>query len=165
MTDEPKEISILIRNLRLIKRIFLGKQNPPLFLKVVSIVSAIWSFVNISVISGLLFLLIMSPDVDVLNDLNAIDQKFFVSYIGLHFIALFGIMLMWRRNLMGFYIFTFINLLMPFWLSFFLPVFTFNVYWLIPTIGFIVLFGLNWTVFKNKKGEEIKKQVNEEVDE
>jgi len=160
MTDEPKEISMLKRNLRLIKHIFLGKKNPPLFLKIVSIVSAVWSFLNIIVISGLLFLLMVSPDVAVLEDLNAIDQKFYISYIGLHFIAVFGIMLMWRRNLMGYYIFSFVNLLMPFWLSFFLPVFTFNIYWLIPTIGFIVLFGVNWTVF-TKKEEKEEKEVEE----
>ncbi len=167
MTDEPKEISMLIRNLRLIKHIFLGKKNPPLFLKVISIVAAVWSFLNIIVISGLLFLLMVSPNVDVLNDLNAIDQKFYISYVGLHFIAIVGIMLIWRRNLMGFYIFTFVNLLMPFWLSFFLPVFTFNVYWLIPTVGFIILFGVNWSVFnkENANGKEVKVELKKNVDE
>jgi len=162
MTDEPKEISLIKRNLRLIKRIFLGRKDPPLFLKVVSMLATIWSVLNIGVISGLLFLLMISPDVDVLRDLNAIDQKFYVSYVGLHFIAVFGVVLMWRRNIMGFYIFSLVNLLMPFWLSFFLPVFTFNVYWLIPTSGFIILFGVNWAVFKKEIVKENTLEKNTE---
>ncbi len=158
MTEEPREISLIKRNLRLVKRVFLGKKNPPLFLKIIAIAATVWSLLNILVIAGLLFLLLVSPQVAVLEELNEIDQKFYVSYIGLHLIAIFGVMLMWRRNLMGFYIFTFVNLLMPFWLSFFLPVFTFNIYWMIPTSSFIILFGVNWMVFK----KEIKKEGNDE---
>ena len=151
MTNETKEISILKRNLRLIKRIILGKKRPPLFFRIVAISSMFWSFLIIITLLGLLFLLTYATNAEVLEDLSPIDNKFYISFIGLHFFAIVSVVLMWRKINFGFYLFIITNLLMPFWISFFLPVFTFNVYWLIPSLLFIVLFGLNWRHYNPKK--------------
>lgn len=153
MTEETKEISLLIRNLRLLKRLILGRKNPSLFLRVLSLFAIAWSLVVIFAFLGVLVLLYISPEVGVLDDLNALSDRFYISYIGLHFIAILGVILMWRAKLMGFYLFTAVNLLLPFWMSFFLPVFSFNFYWLIPSFTFILLFGLNWRTFNPKEIE------------
>lgn len=153
MTEETKEISIIMRNLRLIKRLIFGKKSPSLFLRVIAIVAMSWSLLIILALLGLLFLLYFTPEVGVLDDLSGISDRFYISYIGLHFLAILGVILMWRTKLIGFYIFTLVNLLTPFWISFFLPVFSFNPYWLIPSLLFILLFGLNWKTFNNKEVE------------
>ena len=105
MREETKEISIIMRNLRLIKRLVFGKKNPSLFLRVIAITAMGWSLLIILALLGLLFLLYFTPEVGVLDDLNAISDRFYISYIGLHLFASLGVILMWRTKLMGFYIF------------------------------------------------------------
>jgi len=153
MTEETKEISIIMQNLRLLKRLILGRKNPSLFLRVISLVAIGWSLLVVIAFSGVLFLLYVSPEVGVLDDLNEISDRFYISYIGLHLIAILGVILMWREKLTGFYLFATVNFLMPFWMSFFLPVFSFNPYWLIPSTTLIILFGLNWRTFNSKEIE------------
>lgn len=153
MTEETKEISIIMRNLRLIKRIILGKKNPSLFLRIVCFASFFWSLIIILALVGLLFLIYVTPEAPVLDDLNGLSNRFYISYIGLHGLAILGTILMWRKKIVGFYLFSMVSLLMPFWMSFFLPVFSFNFYWLIPSLVFIALFGLNWLAFKKKEEE------------
>lgn len=154
MTEEPKEISIIMRNLRLIKRMILGKKNPSLFLRIICIASFIWSLIVILALLGVLFLIYVSPEAPVLEDLNGLSNRFYISYAGLHGLAILGTILIWRKKLMGFYLFSIVSLLMPFWISFFLPVFSFNFYWLVPSVTFIALFGLNWLAFKKQEEEE-----------
>ena len=153
MTEETKEISIIMRNLRLLKRLILGKKNPSLFLRVISLIAIGWSLLVVLALSGVLFLLYVSPEVGVLDDLSEISDRFYISYIGLHLIAILGVIFMWREKLIGFYLFAIVNFLMPFWMSFFLPVFSYNPYWLIPSISLILLFGLNWRTFNPKETE------------
>jgi hypothetical protein len=154
MTEETKEISIILRNLRLIKRLILGRKNPSLFLRMICMASFIWSLIIIMALLGLLFLIYVTPKAPVLEDLKGLSIRFYVSYIGLHGLAILGTILMWRKILFGFYLFTIVSLLMPFWMSFFLPVFSFNFYWLIPSISFIALFGLNWIALNDKQEKE-----------
>ncbi len=154
MTEETKEISIILRNLRLIKRLILGRKNPSLFLRVICVISFIWSLIIIMALLGLLLLIYVTPEAPVLEDLSGLSIRFYVSYIGLHVLAILGTILMWRKILFGFYLFSIVSLLMPFWMSFFLPVFSFNFYWLIPSITFIALFGLNWVAINNEQEKE-----------
>lgn len=150
MTEETREISILKRNLRLIKRIILGKENPSLFLRVIAIASMGWSLVITLAMLGLLFLISFTPDVAVLDDLDMLDHRFYISYVGLHLISIIGVILMWRKKVTGFYIYTLIGILIPFWNSFFLPVFEINYFLLSVSVVFIALFGLNWRTFNPK---------------
>lgn len=154
MTEEPKEISIIMKNLRLIKRIIFGKKKPSLFLRVISIASIFWSLIFVVALLGLMFLIFMTPQAPVLDDLNGLSNRFFASFIGLHGLAIIATVLMWRKKIIGFYVFTIVSLLLPFWMSFFLPVFSLNYYLLIPSIIFILLFGLNWRGFSKKETEE-----------
>ena len=149
--EVPKEISILKRNLRLLKRIIFGKKKPPLFLRVVSIVAIVWSLLTIVSLLSILALIIFSSDVAVVADLKAIDIKFYISYVGLHLVTILAVILMWRQKIFGYYLFVLTNLLMPFWVSFFLPVFRFNAYFLIPSGVFIFLFGIYFWVLKIKQ--------------
>ncbi len=161
--EVPKEISILKRNLRLLKRIIFGKKKPPLFLRVVSILAIVWSLLTIIALLSILALLLFSSDVAVVADLQAIDLKFYISYAGLHLVTVLAVILMWRQKIFGYYLFILTNLLMPFWVSFFLPVFRFNVYFLIPSGAFIFLFGIYFWVLKLKhKKEEEKKELPED---
>lgn len=161
--EVPKEISILKRNLRLIKRIIFGKKKPPLFLRIVSILAIGWSLLTIVALLSILALLLFSSDVAVVADLQAIDLKFYISYAGLHLVTILAVILMWRQKIFGYYLFILTNLLMPFWVSFFLPVFRFNVYFLIPSGVFIFLFGIYFWVLKLKhKKEDEKKDLPEE---
>ncbi|MCT4581059.1 MAG: hypothetical protein N4A35_06540 [Flavobacteriales bacterium] len=151
MTEETREISILKRNLRLIKRLVFGKENPPLFLRIIAIASIGWSIVITIAMLGLLFLISFTPDVAVLDDLDMLDHRFYISYIGLHLISIIAVILMWRKKVIGFYSYTLVGVLIPFWNSFFLPVFELN-YFLLGVSGlFIALFGLNWRVFNSQK--------------
>lgn len=154
MTEETKEISILIRNLRLLKRIVFGKENPSLFLRIIAIASMGWSLIITLAMLGLLFLISFTPEVAVLDDLDMLDHRFYISYIGLHIISIIGVILMWRKKVTGFYIYTLIGLLIPFWNSFFLPVFELNYFLLGVSAVFIALFGINWRVFNQKKIKE-----------
>ncbi len=151
MTEETKEISILKRNLRLVKRIIFGKINPPLFLRIIAIASILWSLLVILVLLGLLFLITFTPDVAVLEDLGMLDHRFYISYIGLHFVSILGVILMWRRKSIGFYLYTVAGFLIPFWNSFFLPTFELNYALLSISAVFILLFAINWRVFNPKK--------------
>lgn len=151
MTEETREISILKRNLRLIKRVIFGKENPSLFLRIIAIASMGWSLVITLAMLGLLFLISFTPDVAVLDDLDMLDHRFYISYIGLHCISIIAVILMWRKKVTGFYIYALVGILIPFWNSFFLPVFELN-YFLLGVSGvFIALFGLNWRTFNPKE--------------
>lgn len=154
MTEETKEISILKRNLRLIKRIVFGKQKPSLFFRIIAIASMGWSLIIVLAMLGLLFLISFTSEVAVLDDLDTLNYRFYISYVGLHFISIIGVILMWRKKITGFYIYTLVGIIIPFWNSFFLPVFEIN-YFLLAISGiFIALFGVNWKFFNQKEIKE-----------
>lgn len=154
MTEETKEISILKRNLRLIKRIVFGKQKPSLFFRIIAIASMGWSLIIVFAMLGLLFLISFTSEVAVLDDLDTLNYRFYISYVGLHFISIIGVILMWRKKITGFYIYTLVGIIIPFWNSFFLPVFEIN-YFLLAVSGiFIALFGVNWKFFNQKEIKE-----------
>lgn len=149
MTNETKEISIIKRNLRLIKRIILGKKNPSIFFMIISIMSMLFSLVTILIILGVLFLIYISPEVEVLKDLSLLDHRFYVSFIVLNIISIFGVVLMWRKNIIGMYVYILIGVLISFWNVFFMPISEISYYLLGVYVVFIVLFLLGFRFSKN----------------
>lgn len=164
---ETREISILKRNLRLAKRLILGTKKPPFFLKIVSWVFLGWSLLMV------IFNLFVSLTYKIGNTVSSEDYishdltpKYYMTYSLLHLVALIGVILMYRKKLTGFYIFTIATILMPFWeylikqekFKFEFTVFLFS-------IIAITLFAVNWRVFDaNVKKREKKKQLKREAE-
>lgn len=114
--NEAREVSILKRNLRLLKRVLLGKQKPPMLLRVLSWIFLFWDLLMIIVfvfialtgsIAGL-----FEGDTGLGTDLTPKD---FYVYALLHGISLVGVILLYRRKLTGFYIFAVANIGMAVW--------------------------------------------------
>ena len=105
-------ISIVSRNLRLLKRIILGKNTPPLFLRILGWFYLGWSLLMI-IYYGVVGLLI---NTSALHDtaLESIGGKYFFVYACLHALAFVGVVFMWRLKKIGFYIFTIPTFIMPF---------------------------------------------------
>ncbi len=164
---ETREISILKRNLRLAKRLILGTKKPPFFLNIVSWVFIGWSLLMV------IFNLFVSLTYKIGNTFssdeyigNELWPKYFMTYSGLHLVALIGAILMYRKKLTGFYIFTVVTLLMPFWeYLIFQEKFKFEFTVLLFSVVAIVLFAVNWRVFDaNVKKREKKKQLKREAE-
>ncbi len=164
---ETREVSILKRNLRLAKRLILGKNKPPFFLRIVS-----WAFIIWSLLMTIYFLfnsLFHKFGVTQENADDNIDEntsKFFITYAFLHFIAMIGSILLYRKKLTGFYIFSITTILMPFWEYIILGEFSvFFLSTLIFSLASIILFAVNWRVFDaNVKKREKKKQLKREAE-
>ena len=108
--SEP--ISIAARNLRLIKRIVLGKKKPPMFLRVLCWFNLGWSAL-MTFYYGIVGILLAS---DFIQDelLEAIGGKYFFVYSCLHIAAFIGTILIWRMKKLGFYLFSIPTFIMPF---------------------------------------------------
>ena len=105
-------ISIVSRNLRLLKRIILGENIPPLFLRILGWFYLGWSLLMI-LYYGAVGLLINTYAIhDTI--LESIGGKYFFVYACLHTLAFVGVVFMWRLKKIGFYIFTIPTFIMPF---------------------------------------------------
>jgi hypothetical protein len=164
---ETREISILKRNLRLAKRIILGTKKPPFFLKIVSWVFLGWSLLMV------IFNLFVSLTYKIGNTVSSKDYithelwpKYFMTYSLLHLVALIGVILMYRKKLTGFYIFSIATICMPFWeYLIFQEKFKFEFTVLLFSIVAIALFGANWRIFDaNVRKREKKKQLKREAE-
>lgn len=159
--NEAREVSILKRNLRLLKRIALGKKTPPMFLKVLS-----WIFLGWDLLIAVVFVFIGLSDslLDVFDssstDVGELTPKYFYTYAILHMVSLLGVIFMYRRRLTGLYIFAVVNLIMPFWVFIVTRHWEFEPWSLLFSIVSIALFAINWNKFKaNIKKKEKKKQL------
>ncbi len=136
-------ISIAARNLRLLKRLVLGKNRPPLFLRVLCWINLAWGALMI-LGSGIIALLLGLSVMDE-TSVSPMDTKYFTVYTCLHIVAIIGTILIWRMKNTGFYLFSIPTLLMPFllfimkqeWDKDFKTILPFS----LVTIG---LFALNW---------------------
>jgi hypothetical protein len=108
---KAEPISIVARNLRLIKRIILGKNKPPHFLRILCWFYLGWSLLMI-LYYGAVGLLIKSSAIQDLA-LEAIGAKYFFVYACLHALAFIGVIFMWRLKKIGFYLFSVPTLVMP----------------------------------------------------
>lgn len=163
--NEAREVSILKRNLRLLKRMVLGKQKPPMLLRVFS-----WSFLawDLLMIIGFVFIALTGSIAGLFDGnkgLGALSPKDFYVYALLHAISLLGVILMYRRKVFGFYIFSVANIGMAFWFFSNGSATTTNgdaaiSWWWVLTFSLvaILLFALNWNKFTaNIKKKEQKK--------
>ena len=120
MTEEEKiaaekkaePINIVVRNLRLLKRIILGKKKPTMFLRILCWFYLGWSLLMIIYYGAVTLLIITSA----INDkwFDAIGSKYFIVYSCLHITAFAGTILIWRMKKLGFYLFSIPTLIMPF---------------------------------------------------
>ena len=165
LDDEKKSepISIAARNLRLLKRIVLGKKKPSRFLRILCWFNMGWSSLMIIYYSivGLLIKTAFIHD----NVLSTIGGKYFFVYALLHAFALLGTILIWRLKKIGFYIFSISTIIMPFlylamtWnLETELSDKTSKFEWIVLlfSITTIALFAINWKSLNlvKKKNEE-----------
>jgi len=109
---KAEPISIAARNLRLLKRIVLGKNKPPMFLRILCWFNLGWSTLMI-IYYGFVGVLIAS---DFIQDeaFDEIGSKYFFVYTCLHITAFVGAIFMWRMKKLGFYLFSIPTLIMPF---------------------------------------------------
>lgn len=159
--NEAREVSILMRNLRLLKRIVLGKQKPPMFLKILCFFFIGWDL--LMTIFFAFIPLVGSMFGDDFKGTDLSSQDFYV-YVLLHLISLVGVILMYRRYLTGFYTFAAANLAMGIW--FFVNGDAMNgkdasaiSWWTVFAFSLvsILLFLLNWNKFRaNIKKKEQK---------
>lgn len=115
-SNQSKEVTLLKRNLRLLKRLILGKKKPPFFLRMMCVINFVWSSLMVLYYSIVAF--VISFEGNVLNggyfdDLKSMGSKVFMVLVVLHLIALFGAILMYRQKRLGFYIYSFAEILMP----------------------------------------------------
>jgi hypothetical protein len=157
--NEIREISILKRNLRLLKRMALGKKTPPMFLKIVCYIFLAWDFLMI------LFFTLAGVFKSVLGLMQTetmsgpeITSKYLFTYALLHGVSLLGVLFAWRKKVIGFYIFAVANILMPFWYFFITKDFQFETKAFIFSLIAISLFAVNWRVYTaNVKKRELAK--------
>ncbi|CAG5083612.1 hypothetical protein [Parvicella tangerina] len=159
--NEAREVSILKRNLRLLKRIVLGKQKPPMFLKILCFFFIGWDL--LMTIFFAFIPIVGSMFGDIFEGTSLSSQDFYV-YVLLHLISLVGVILMYRRFLVGFYMFSASNLAMAIW--FFINGDAMNgedpssiSWWTILAFALIsiLLFLLNWNKFRANIRKKEKK--------
>lgn len=160
--NEAKEVSILKRNLRLLKRLVLGKKEPPMFLKILS-----WGFLGWSLlmIIGFLFIGLSGSLLNAFdgtrNEVCELTPKYFFTYALVHAVSILGVVLMYRRRLTGLYVFAIANLVMPFWSFIITRCFDKFEWWiLIFSLASIGLFALNWNQFLANIRRREKQQTN-----
>jgi hypothetical protein len=169
--NESKEVSILKRNLRLVKRIVLGKNRPSIYLRVLCWIFLTWSLI---MALGNLFIFTMnmvtgqtssieSASSNGYSTMGELPTQYFISYSFVHLVAIIGVVLMYRKKVFGFYIFALATLLMPFWSFFYTKVFEFNLYITLFSIISVVLFALHFYVFAPKKKKEIPEDATQQV--
>lgn len=155
--NEIRQVSMIKRNLRLLKRILLGKKAPSLFLKTLCFIFLAWDFL---MIIGFVFIGFANQIGDFMGGEEQkiapeLLIKYFFTYAILHFVSLFGVFGMWRKNVIGFYMFTLANLIMPFWYFFITGYWEFQVWILGFSAISVVLFAINWKAFNKKKKDKL----------
>jgi hypothetical protein len=160
--NEAREVSILKRNLRLLKRVALGKQAPPMFLKVLCWIFLAW---DLLMIIAYVFIGISGSILDVFDssagEVDELTPKYFFTYALLHAISLLGVILMYRRRLTGFYLFLAANLAMPFWVYIITRHWKFELWIFLFSVVSIALFAINWNKFKANIKKKEKKAAEE----
>lgn len=134
---------------RLAKRIILGKQKPPVVLRVLSWFTIIWSFLIAVFMAGAgLYAYLESDFLSQTNGLADFTPKFCFSYATLHGLSLFSGILTYRKKLSGFYLYVITNVLMVI-----LPFVLLNnaQFELIPVVFTLIMIGLYFTQY-NKMG-------------
>jgi hypothetical protein len=109
---KAEPISIVVRNLRLLKRIILGKNKPSMFLRILCWFYLGWSLLMILYYGAVGLLIGTSAIHD--TAFEAIGGKYFFVYACLHALAFIGVVFMWRLKKTGFYIFSIPTFFMPF---------------------------------------------------
>ena len=151
--DKSKDAtSIAKKNLKRLKRVALGKEKPPMFLRLLCWIHLAWGllmFVGF-IFVGLFINSSLAGTMKIPVELLALGGKFFVFYAVLHLIAILGVILMWRIKLIGFYLFAGATFIMPFLPIFFTGVFVVDINTLLFSLLSIGLFALNWKLFNKK---------------
>jgi len=109
---KAEPISIVARNLRLLKRIILGKNKPTMFLRILCWFYLGWSLLMIMYYGAVGLLISTSAIHD--TAFEAIGGKYFFVYACLHALAFIGVVFIWRLKKIGFYIFSTPTFVMPF---------------------------------------------------
>jgi len=162
--NEIQTVSLLKKNLRLFKRLALGKKTPPFLLKWTCLIFLSW---DLLMIIFLLLLSLFTSLAGIFYEESAGDVltlSYVFSYMILHVVSLVGVLLAWRKKLTGFYIYAIANGLMPFWrfimdgkMDWDLTVFVF-------TAVAIGMFAINWRTYTvNVKKREINKIAKKEA--
>lgn len=109
---KAEPISIVARNLRLLKRIILGKNKPSMFLRMLCWFYLGWSLLMIIYYGSVGLLISTSAIHDTVFE--TIGGKYFFVYSCFHALAFIGVVFMWRLKKIGFYIFSIPTFFMPF---------------------------------------------------
>ena len=109
---KAEPISIAANNLKLLKRLILGKNKPPMFLRILCWFYLVWSLMMIIYYGSVGLLISTSAIHDAVFE--TIGGKYFFFYAGLHALAFIGAVFMWRLKKIGFYIFSIPTFVMPF---------------------------------------------------
>jgi hypothetical protein len=157
--NEAKEVSLLKQNLKYLLNLLLGKSTPPFLIKWLCYFFLAWDTLLI------IFWIIIAVGKSIMN-LGAGYVKFVnfgYTFAFLHFISIIGVLLLWRKKLTGFYIFTASNTTMII-VTFFVSnsVSSLEIIAVFFTFISIGLFALNWNKFDYviRKKEALKNQHN-----
>lgn len=134
---------------RLAKRIILGKEKPPVILRVLSWFTIIWGvLVAIFMVGAGIYAYIESDFLSHTNGLADFTPKFCFSYATLHGLSIFSGILTYRKKLSGFYLYIISNVLMVV-----LPFVLLNnaQFELIPVAFTLIMVGLYSTQYKKMK--------------
>jgi uncharacterized membrane protein len=141
-----KEVSLLKQNAAYIGKLILGKEQPPLLLKWTCYFFLAWDalmivfYLFIGIGKSLMKMSAKYQDM----------QNFGYMYALLHVVSLIGVVLLWRKKLTGFYIFTVANLGMLALIFVFkrsVLITSWEIIAILFTIFAIGLFALNWNIF------------------
>ena len=91
---------------RLVKRVILGKNKPPVIIRALAWFTMVWSFI-LAILSALLavYALIHEDRMNKIEGINGLGFNFFISYAILHLLAIFSGVLLYRMKKFGFYLF------------------------------------------------------------
>ncbi len=157
--NEAKEVSLLKQNLKYLGGLLLGKSQPPFLLKWLCYYFLVWDILL------MVFYMLVGIGKTLFNIGNSDPnfQNYGYAFSLFHLISFIGVLLLWRKKLIGFYIFSIINLgmiLLTFIIS---PIMTsLSITAIFYTVISIGLFALNWNKFdyvvrKKAREKELEK--------
>ena len=148
-----EETSTFAKTRRVLQKLILGTRRPPVFLRILSIIAMTWDILLILLFVVLALFSLLGEDVLMAYKLEKFleSTRFLFTYAHLHLFSFLGVVLMWRRKMFGFYLYAFMNLLMPIITYLMLDDTPFPVESLIFSGVMIGLFALNIGVLKDKE--------------
>lgn len=149
-----------------VARVLFGKEKPPFLIKILSIILITIHLVEFVLFSLVSIFVLLSPDryyeKSVLEDFSDLGDDFFYAYTFFQIIILAILLLVWRKKIVGVYlytIFSMVEIIVPYFL-----VKNTGFPWLLLLINLCVVLSLFLLVGKENRTEELEEDEDLEIE-